>query len=183
MEAARITTERVSRKSIDATINNLQLDQRAWVGVKTLTPPGLVDKTNLHVYIKAGSPPHVEVIVLNNGKTPALNYRAECAAQTQVRGHNVNPIYSPIGPSTYQSIGVLQPGSMIFQPIGDAELPNSELSQSQIDSIKAGTDIFYVYGHITYDDVFKHPHITNFCYFLSRDLANGAICNTYNDAD
>jgi hypothetical protein len=57
-------------KSLDATIDNFHLDQRAWLGPNEMLPPPFMDG-NRRVYMKGGEQAQYAVIITNTGKTPA----------------------------------------------------------------------------------------------------------------
>jgi hypothetical protein len=62
-------------------------------------------------------------------------------------------------------------------PIGRAT------TKEDIDNIASGKIIYYLYGQITYADIFRNAHETTFCMYLKRDMTEFEHCDTYNDAN
>lgn len=42
---------------------------------------------------------------------------------------------------------------------------------------------FYAYGMITYEDIFKRPHRTRFCFYIIPGTSEWKTCPTFNDAN
>ena len=58
------------------------------------------------------------------------------------------------------------------------------ISAVNLSNIKAGTWNFYIYGSITYQDVYGRSHQTNFCAFLNPEtLSTFRSCEGYNKAN
>ncbi len=59
----------------------------------------------------------------------------------------------------------------------------SEITQEQIDDLRKDSHVLYVFGRITYENVFRHSHLTTFCVWFEPDLSTPEHCHSYNDAD
>ncbi|MGA2428584.1 MAG: hypothetical protein ABSH13_08780 [Candidatus Acidiferrum sp.] len=148
-----------------AQIHGLKIDQRAWVGVMTADPPDLRPKSDFSV----------RVHVINSGHTPALNFSSEIVLHSLRKEETFEPVYG--AGIENPSRGVIQPNEIIF--LQSIQTP---LTQLQIDWIKNGNFILYVYGRMSYDDIFNVTHHTTFCKeVLSESLVRD--CGTYNMAD
>jgi hypothetical protein len=71
-------------------------------------------------------------------------------------------------------------------------LPNSKtrlaadrpITKKDIDNLKGGKSVLYVFGKIIYEDVFSHKeHHTTFCQYMWPNLTTMVNCSKYNDAD
>ena len=52
-----------------------------------------------------------------------------------------------------------------------------------VTSFASGEYIDYVYGEISYEDIFGQPHKTEFCTYVDQTLTQLFSCATYNYAD
>jgi hypothetical protein len=136
-----------SKKSLQASIDNFHLDQRAWVGINEIaTPPQIHPGLNLAPTIFAS----------NTGKTPAFHVvdRSGWAMLT------VSEHYDPA--TRLLSIAPDQQG--VISPNGGRQFVGTPhtITQSESDAINAGTSVVYVFGEITYEDSFHGRHRTKF---------------------
>ncbi len=154
-------------KSLNATIQQFRLDQRAWVGVVSIDPPDLKPKSEFFLSLHA----------MNSGHTPALNFQSLVVLHSLKKDEKFKAIYAPLPPNWVRSNRVVQPGEQVT-----LNTNRYQLTQGQIDWIKNGTYILYVYGKMSYDDVFHEQHYTTFCKIvISEALVED--CGTYNTAD
>jgi hypothetical protein len=86
--------------------------------------------------------------------------------------------------TTEKSVSVLQPNVTITiwtegQPTG------FKMPKEAIDALRAGVTECYLYGWITYQDIFDRPHRFKFLMLMSEDLASFSSYGgkEYNDAD
>jgi hypothetical protein len=174
---ANQTAVGLAEQNIKATQEQFRRDQRAWVGDIDNTPPPFTDGIR-KVFIKEGEGlPPISIIIMNSGKTPARKIKGK-----QIR--NFFPANRPFTPDDVppprQSISVLQPGAtarITYQP------KDKPLDQEIINLLRNGDLIYYIYGEITYEDVFGKAHKTTYCKFIDKDLSSLINCNTYNDAN
>ncbi len=75
----------------------------------------------------------------------------------------------------------------VIQPNGELQLPASlgttRLNDAAITKLSNGESTMYVFGEITYKDVFDKFHSTRFCMFVFRDLKTLNSCDKYNEAN
>jgi hypothetical protein len=146
----------------------MELDQRAWVGIKNVSP--WIDEQG-----KIGA----EIDLDNTGKTPALNVRAKENIEPLAIGGlwNQEPNY-PQDYSTSQfaakdSLQVIAPNSS-FKILVSI---NGEWTEGLTDAL---------HGRIIYDDVFGCHHWVVFCYLKRSNRRTGVFwtpCSMHNDID
>jgi hypothetical protein len=154
-----------ARDSVTQAEASSRLEQRAWVGVVSIVPPDLRPKSDFFLSLQA----------VNSGHTPALNFRSLTVLHSLKKTEEFKPIYAPIQGT--ESNRVIQPSEGVT-----LNTRTYELTQEQIDWIKNGNYILYVYGKMSYDDIFHQRHHTTFCkVVLSNVLVED--CGTYNTAD
>lgn len=155
-----------SKNSLDATISQNQLDQRAWIGMSPDAP--VVDLTK---------PVNGSFVVVNTGKTPAK--------------HVIIRVWMDFFPSmltglpvgvepTVNSVGVIFPGGR-----GDSKIiPTINAPVSQINPAINNAWFLYAWGHVEYSDVFGKQHNTQVCGYRKITEDGGFTqCNFGNDAD
>lgn len=149
-------------------LENSQLDQRAWVGPVEAIIPKTGERPE----------PHLGVKIVNSGKTPARKVLAKISTQYLSAETEFAPSYKddPVEPS----VSVIQPG-MWINLFSRATL--GTMTSQEMDGVRAGRNRLYLYGLITYEDIFGRPHSTRFCLYLQSDLSGFNACSTYNDAD
>jgi hypothetical protein len=167
-----------SKTALDATIKASELDQRAWVGVLKITPATFRDKLDNLIYLKKDSQPTFKVIITNSGKSPATKVKNYMRFKTFPA--KVKFSFSPIGSDVAeQSISVIQPQGTLHMPVQSSDI----IITCTIDTIESGKCIPYLFGIITYEDIFKNPHKTIFCLYLAPSLDQFIACDKYNTAD
>ena len=154
-EGARASSDQASatRQSIEATVSNFRLDQRAWVGINAL---------NLTV-LKNSEPLRAEGDVFNTGKIPALNLRLEKSG--------IQTNYGPLDIDKFIASGKLKKphgtvSNSVLLPNGSAKIPfqtDQNLTDTFVAQIIDHTLWVYLFGDIHYRDVFGREHVTRFC--------------------
>jgi cell division protein FtsI/penicillin-binding protein 2 len=162
-EARRIadSTEKTfaqSKAALDASIEISRNDQRAWVGPIEVTLPQFSDGSHA-VYLKEGSQATIGVTITNSGKTPARKFMPRIQMGVLRTGKPFIPEYPAL--STRQSVAVVHPG---MKPILYA--PPFGPPKQLIDAIAGGQYVLYLYGIMTYEDIYNRPHKTTFCMFI-----------------
>jgi len=169
-ESNRISGERSAKESLDSTINNANLDQRAWVSVGSPV-----------VTAKATEPFAAKFFVINVGKTPAVNVKANLgtAELPKDRPLKITDITYIDKPS---DLGSMFPGAVtdIGRKGWDTVPPGQ---QAEVDLLKRGDHIVYIFAFITYKDVFGKSHFTHSCMRLHPDLTTAESCKIYEDSD
>lgn len=161
---AAMRSANAAEKAVEATINSIRLEQRAWVGVKRMTWKG---------ELKKGEKLEAVILVENTGRTPALDvivkkgsgtlYPTKKLLSLPVRGEMVMIVIAPN--NRFPSLRTISEG----------------LSEADIRLLKSGERPVYVYGTITYLDIFKRTHKTGFCGFYNEDAFPGLeFCRTMN---
>ena len=151
---------------LDASIEQTRLDQRAWVGpIETIVPP-------------IGSTDHYGVLIVNTGKTPARKVFARISTK-------YIPTRSTFTATYIRNVG--QPSISVLQP--NMRLQVMSLAYPQLINareqagIVSGDSTLYMYGIITYEDIFKKTRKTTFCLRMTRQMNRFEGCDTYNDAN
>jgi hypothetical protein len=70
----------------------------------------------------------------------------------------------------------------VFVSIGNGRSSGEGLTQQELQAISSGDLVVWVYGTLTYDDVFEVRQATMFCYRLQPDGRTFAVAEIYNEA-
>lgn len=170
-QAATEASNKQSQKVLDANIATAHLQERAWVA------PITVEMDT----IESGKGESGYVAWINSGKTFAKKVKALCHSSSRP-----NPISDEhelvnlaVPPQEMGSIGVLTPGAQ-YQIILKNPQPVSKL---QLDAMITYSWYTYVWGEVTYEDVFGNAHTTTFCAFRRGISGSFSQCPFYNDAN
>jgi hypothetical protein len=149
------------------TQQNFRVDRRAWVGaVRALQPT-----------ITTGQGATMGAVLTNSGSTPALEMYTQVAMRTVPRGRE--PDFDlPTLPGRGTRI-VLQPGMDLTIPV----TATAPLTEQEIDVLRSGEAVIYMYGTIAYQDIFSVGHRTDFCFDVRSDLKTVSGCPFHNTAD
>jgi hypothetical protein len=157
--------------SLNATIQQFQLDQRAWLGVSQPIVVSLKDAQS--------GKPDFRAQVINTGKTPANNVSIAPVTSIIKKGEFCKTTYKP---EAVLFAGVHLPTAVntIAFPFGEKKIGPGELA-----AIEAGQLSWCIYAKISYNDVFKGTpvHVTEFCGVLQRDKSHFTACKHNNYAD
>jgi hypothetical protein len=128
--------------------HNFKIDERAWIGIKTidLSEPS------------AGEALRCEIKMVNSGKTFALDITGPGFLQTSRIG-----LQDAIA-SAHVSNRI--PYTHVLFPSIDENMPfktDSPLTAEQASSVSLGTLQVYVFGDIYYRDIFGDRHVTHYC--------------------
>jgi len=133
-----------------------RLDQRAWVVT-----------AGINGFPEAGHPFRVKVIISNTGKTPAKNLDPICASDPVERGNlpNFQARLKEVSEKHRNEEG----SKGFLPPNGRTETtlePKTEqiFSDENITALKNGNPRYFLYGEITYEDIFDQPHLVDFLY-------------------
>jgi hypothetical protein len=164
-------SNRQNKAALDATISQNRLDQRAWVGQ--------IDATVSEV--TEGRTATFTITLNNSGKTPALRMAPKFRSFVGTPAtQNIIPSYGPTtGNNVRGGRGVLQPNGRGLL----VQASDHQLTHVDIERLKAGEMVYWIFGRIDYEDIFKRAHTTTFCDFVETNLTSLAPCPTYNDAD
>jgi hypothetical protein len=150
----------------------MRSQQRAWVGPMGVSNPD----------IKEGSQYLAEVILTNSGQSPALRVGVVATYNVQPPNEEFEPLYRETEPIPASRFTV-HPNSWPSIPISvDPECPvTGEWAKAIIED---QTMILYVYGIITYEDIFgDDPLTTTFGFRYQPALGTWRYTDTYNTAD
>lgn len=170
------TLKQSSGKSLDATIENFRLDQRAWITTKKMTFQGYT-AGGKRVVIKEGRPIKFEITYTNTGKTPARILATKTYFFVMKNGEKP--------PLQEKSIISTENDPFTLFPNGEYshEIASQGYSQKQIETLKSGQYVIYIYGMIPYEDVFGQIRWTQYCNYLMPDFTSTAVCSFYNETD
>lgn len=173
-----------SKRALDASIEISRSDQRAWVGMTEILPQW-VDSSNKPMFLKEGSYYQVGVTIVNSGKTPALNVKPKIRL---LPFSSEDKFYPDFGDLKEQSDGVIEGQTVgVIQPQGALKLISApsykKVRSSDLESLKNGSLVLFLYGEIQYEDIFGVAHQTTFCSTLASTLDRFNVCSSYNDAN
>jgi hypothetical protein len=145
----------------------MRLQQRAWVFVTDIRAGDLLP----------GKPVSISMGFKNTGKTPARNVQIATQVDPLPRGHAPEPRLD----KAYNR-GIIPPEGSVFVNIGNGRSHTQPLTQEELQAIASGDLVVWVYGTLTYDDVFEVRQATMFCYRLQPDGRTFAVAEIYNEA-
>jgi hypothetical protein len=145
------------------------VDQRPWLGIKAMNPP----------IMSLGQPFKVDAMLVNTGKTPALNEKIKWAIVDGTKSLDVDKISKSTNYTIDTSESVIYPNVEMSTSMGSSY----NLSKDKISAIKAGKDVMYILGTINYTDIFGNLHATNYCGFYAPETDGFSVCGQHNDAN
>jgi len=157
---------RQSRAALEGTLTMSRNDQRAWVGA--MRP---------HGEIVADSPLKVTIILKNLGRTPALNVSYKARLHWQPFSEPFKPHDLSTDSSTAR--GLLQPTEEVTLPLVEPK----PLTKEEVGTIISREFTLYLYGEVSYDDVFAKHHRLKFAYHTTPTLDGWQEVDAYNTAD
>lgn len=165
----------VATDALKANIESFQLDQRPWLGVRTMSD----------IRLEAGKTMKVKVTLFNSGKTPAIDfchYTYLVITDRKIENAGI-----------YEAENLPDMSSVDLVPV--AVFPNTErvidvesvapLTSEEVTWIKSGFFHAYIIDTFHYRDVFNKKHTTGVFeeYAPKAEPANFAAEPTHNDAD
>jgi hypothetical protein len=173
--AAQMKAAQTAQDAVKLTENQSMLDQRAWVAFTVVNGTPQVNQPFI-----------VRVTAQNSGKTFAKKLRTSVVFQAGDAGtkpdysHELNP------KNAFQSATLLAPNASYETTsivTGEGSNPyHPNLTADQLDKVKTGKTVVFIFGRLDYVDIFKNPHWTTFCDYLDQDLTWEG-CDEHNDAD
>jgi hypothetical protein len=175
--AAAAETLRQGRLALNESTKNFRTDERAWVGARfevavdpqsRLIRVGLINGNVGKTYARQVSIFHLSHVVV--GSKPMTNIAEYLKTYLKTHPWEQSARAIAIAPGAYyEAINTRQPTPSYFRLIMD------------------GKRTIYVFGYVSYLDIFGQSHTTKFCAALRPDIARqqlGAeMCAEYNDAD
>jgi hypothetical protein len=145
----------------------MHMEQRAWVFVTETRASEL----------QIGQPLSITIGFKNTGRTPARNVQIAAHLEPLPQGQMPDPNLEKT-----QSRGVIPPNGTIFVVISTGRKHAEGVTEQGLKAITTGELVIWVYGTITYDDIFETRQATMFCYMLHPDGKTFAAAEVYNDA-
>ena len=164
----------IAGRSLDATVTQFKLDQRAWVAV-----------TSVEGTPEIGQFWTIKASARNTGKTFAEEFRGTLNAEPLKTGKLPNFAEKERVSSQKRvaTLGVIPPDGILVQGTD----PKTPLSKPEMEMFTSGQFSEFVYGMLTYKDVFGCSHWTKYCYqFTKTENSNNPqwiLCSQYNEAD
>jgi len=149
-----------------------RLQHRAWLGVEKA----------LHKPITAGEKIECELHFTNTGNTPAINVSA---VYTVLSGTKDFDVVSYVESHTGRfdrgipSRGPVPPNATVLVKA----LYGEAITEDTAAKVKNGKLVFYVFGDITYDDIFGERHQTRYCFIVDPATAGLRTYKEYNSMD
>lgn len=163
-------------KSLQATIDNFHLQQRAWVTVTSMSAKKL----------EIGDVTTAKVDIKNTGTAPAFDVEIRVNDSVELKGHKLQIGYGDTNKNPPASRGVLPPGGEANATAPERLINGTttvyKAEQTYINALVSGEAVYTVFGIIKYKDVFRAPHQTTFCAILNSDLTTFHSCADYNNA-
>jgi hypothetical protein len=204
-ERSNKAQEELNKSTLDASIRNFQIEQRAWIELDPPksalapladTPPGMtllrfpmylrnVGKTSafdikFRFYNPIGS------ALFKDDKTGIGQLQLPIAILRQKEVENVHRFVGPkVKVGVYEGFavpGVLAPGVRVSAPFTIIALTPTEArkGRSPPDPLNYFT---YLIGRVEYSDTFGTPHWMKFCLYVSSDEGDIQNCQYGNDED
>lgn len=166
-----------AEKSLNAAIENFRLDQRAWINLKEIAFKSYTTGGK-QVFVKAGQPARIKLSYTNTGKTPARILTTKTYLWF-VEAGNKPPLLEKAIIATENQPFTLFPNDTYSQ----ADIISEVFSTQQVEILKTGQYVMYIYGMIPYEDVFGQTRWTQFCNYVTPDFSSMAVCSFYNETD
>lgn len=156
-----------SVESIHVAQQAMHLEQRAWVFVTETRASEL----------QIGHPLSITIGFKNTGRTPARNVQVAACLEPLPKGQAPDPNLDKT-----QSRGVIPPNGTISVTISTGRGHAEGVTEQGLKAIASGELVIWIYGTITYDDIFSTRQATMFCYMLHPDGKTFIAAEVYNDA-
>jgi len=145
----------------------MHLEQRAWLFVTETRASEL----------QVGQPLSITVVFKNTGRTPAKNVQISTHLEPLPKGQAPEPKLEKM-----QNRGAIPPNGTAFVTISTGRKHAEGVTEQGLKAITSGELVIWVYGTITYEDIFETRQATMFCYMLHPDGRTFAAAEVYNDA-
>ena len=169
---------KAAEDSVTLARENAHLDQRAWV-----------DITDISGFPEAGKPFIVTIQVNNVGKTFAKNLKGSPIIDPRPIGE-VPDFAAKVAEVEEKNKGrsdvvvssaLLPPNGRVT---GTIKASDGNISQQAFDNVKANQIRIFLYGRVTYEDIFNSKHWTTYCSVLLPRTTGGwdwAVYERFND--
>jgi len=160
-----------SKATLDANIRAAELDQRAWVGLKTLSM----------VTLEAGKPVNTACVFTNTGKTVALDATYNVTFKPNMGPLDIGAFASSKDRPAPKRVtpAVMFPNFEFTLNLSSSEIVDAET----IRLIKSKVIYIFVFGEVHYRDIFKKAHVTKFCGQYNPEINKFDLCGQYQYAN
>jgi hypothetical protein len=162
----------------DANRSFLQ-DERAWLKGRSIGDVPQLD---------ASKPYSMPFTITNIGKTSARDVVIE--ADVEVVARESDPSFEFTEPHAHVSTGIMYPGDsadIVAETFDKSShsAPTRSLGQADYDLLSSGKAYLVFFGRVTYKDIFRRSHWTQFCGWKSFSAGqyHSRKCTDYNDTD
>ena len=160
-------TTKAMEKNIEIAEMSARVSNRAYISFKDVTKQ----------ILQVGKQASVDIKYVNVGKTPAYNISIIHGVKIGGSGFFDNEIENiKTTKITNQTLGASLDGNTTA---GSGEMINYE----NFTKIMNGQKSWFVYGNITYNDIFGGSHFTRYCFQVFPDKNIIVMCDKYNDAN
>lgn len=161
---------KISKMSIDKAESRSRLDQRAWMGIESISGKPEVDKPFI-----------ISIKFKNSGDSPAKN--AKIQTWNQIDKSDIPPRFDVVGQRIkgMDSTGIVAPGGHVISSI--KVYSGEPITKTVFDSINNGERSVFVFGMLTYDDIFGQHHWITYCYCLTPGGDKYIAYKKHNDTD
>jgi hypothetical protein len=151
---------------------SLVLDERAWVGLDSITIPGFA----------ANKPFFINVTFKNSGKTFAKKVGIEARLDPITK----NSSGSSLSGQEISAKGLMPPNGNVFvslDPTAPTGSPPGVVKQEGYDAVEHGVVVLRIQGKVTYWDIFHINHWLTFCYNMQPNGVFVVCEGETNDTD
>lgn len=170
-----------TKRTIGNAEKSFRAEQRAWVGVAATADVKGFTETE---------PWQVTVVFFNSGRTAARNVQSSgmfIASPVPISG----PTDDQVGKLVFRPTQSIAPQGNYRESMGrefagavttDREKSGEQMLLDRYNLVKSKQLFLYYFGLLKYDDVFRKPHETQFCIYLSNpDTKEVGMCDGFND--
>lgn len=145
-------------------VEEMRLDRRAWIAVDQIRSSPEV-----------GKPFRVSVVITNNGRTFARQCRI-VGTSKPIIGSGVPDFAAEIQRGAKKASGdasqsLIAPNARHEIILDSSKISSEVVREDGLLKLKKGVIKIFVFGEITYSDIFNHAHWLTFCQVLSYDSA------------
>jgi hypothetical protein len=158
-----------AKSAADTAAQTLMMDQRACVGVETIK--GVPDNP------KAGRSFDVDIIFRNTGKTPARNLLMYNVVKPSKALPDVITTCASAAPERVNQ-SLMAPNATLIQVLHPSE---GKPLPADWERALVSKGNLWVFGCVTYDDIFERPHWLTYCGVLNQESRAFDTCKKCND--
>jgi hypothetical protein len=161
------TSARAVEQSAEVARQSFDIGERPYIAIKRM---GIIN-------LELGKTPVGIAVLENAGRTPATNVLIHTTVEYRQTPLPINPVPPP----------TTQPDTLSFMPPSDEKTMNVSftgvVSQADLDALKAGKVLIYIYGFATYEGGLRRKHTLLYCGIYSPEKAGFDVCAYYNGSN